>query len=106
MVKTVKIFISILFVLLIVNLINFEVFAADCPDASPSGNLVITTECSLPGLVNGVDSGEGTVNTASIILAQGGKLTILPGQTIATGSLSLVGGSLVKMVGGILKIKT
>jgi len=103
---TIKIFISVLFVLLIANLINFKVFAFDCPDASPCGNLVVSTDCSLPGVVNGVDSGDGAINTASIILAPGGKLTILPGQTIATGSLSLSGGSLVKMVGGVLKTKT
>lgn len=83
-----------------------DVFAADCPDVSPSGNLVITTECSFPGPVNGVDSGIGVTNSAAIVLATGGKLTILPGQTIATGSLSLSGGSLVKMTGGILKTKT
>lgn len=104
--KKIKNLISIFFLVLIFSFSANNVFAVDCPDASPSGNLIVATECSLPGLVNGVDSGDGSVNTASIILAPGGKLTILPGQTIATGSLSLAGGSLVKMVGGILKTKT
>ncbi len=104
--KAFKILASIFFYFIILSLMTVNVLAADCPDASPSGNLVITTECSLPGLVDGVDSGTGATNSASIILAPGGKLIILPGQTIATGSLSLSGGTLVKMIGGILKIKT
>lgn len=104
--KNIKSILSIFLLVLIFSFPIVNVFAVDCPDASPSGNLVVATDCSLPGLVNGVDSGDGTINTASIILAPGGKLTILPGQTIATGSLSLSGGSLVKMAGGILKTKT
>lgn len=104
--KTIKILVSIFFFFLIPILLRTNVSAADCPDALPGGNLLVTTECSLPGLVNGVDSGIGATNSASIILAPGGKLIILPGQTIATGSLSLSGGSLVKMTGGILKTKT
>lgn len=104
--KTIKILTSIFLAFLIFSLLKINVFAADCPDASPSGSLTITTDCSFAGPVNGVDSGVGATNSASIILATGGKLTILPGQTIATGSISLAGGSLVKMIGGILKTKT
>ncbi|MFA6081767.1 MAG: DUF1554 domain-containing protein [Patescibacteria group bacterium] len=106
MLKVFKKITLIFFIFLTLSFLRINVFAADCLDASPSGSLVITTECSFPGLVNGVDSGIGSTNSASIILAPGGKLIILPGQTIATGSLSFSGGSLVKMTGGILKTKT
>ncbi len=106
MLKVLKRIILTFLAFFLFSFLRTDVFAADCPNVSPSGNLIITTECSLPGLVNGADSGIGVTNSASIVLAPGGKLIILPGQTIATGSLSLSGGSLVKMTGGVLKTKT
>jgi len=80
--------------------------AIDCSNTSPSGDLVITTDCSFSGDVNGVDAGDGATNSASLILAPGGRLTILAGQTIAVGAIKLQGGALVKQAGGVLKTKT
>lgn len=81
-----------------------DIYAADCKDASPSGNLTVTTVCSFNGTVNGVDSGTGGQNTANLSLAPGGSLTILSGQTIAVGSISLNGGSVTIQNGGSIAL--
>lgn len=79
------------------------VFAADCSDVSPSGNLTVTTGCTFSGDVNGVDSGVGNTNTANLAVTTGGTLTIGATQTIAMGSLSVGGGSIVIIDGGSMK---
>lgn len=104
-VKTIKIITIIIYISVIFSLAKTTVYAADCLDASPGGNLVLTTSCSFTGAVNGVDSGSDSNNTATITLESGSILTILPGQTIAVGSVIFKGGSL-NPRGGTLMTKT
>ena len=78
-----------------------EIQAADCTDVAPGGNLTLTTACAFPGTVNGVDSGTGTTNTATLTLESGSTLTIGALQELAMGSVvSLYGGSIVIIDGG------
>lgn len=85
--------------------ISRTILAADCTDVLPGGDLTLTTVCSFEGTVNGIDSGTGSLNTARLILNPGSKLVLLPGQTIAVGSLVFNGG-LISLNGGSLKTKT
>ncbi len=67
-------------------------FAETCSPPQ-AGNLELTADCSFAGIVNGVDSGTGDTNDA-ILTISAGILTIMPGQTIAFGSLILNGGAI------------
>lgn len=98
----IKIFFGLIFILFIFVFVPQDV-SADCLP-SPSGNTVIDTACSFSGTVNGVDTGTGSTNTAVIEVTTGGTLTISAGQTLATGSLSLTGGSIVVVDTGQIKI--
>jgi len=80
------------------------VYASDCSEASPGGNLRISTACGFQGTVNGVDSGTGTQNTANLSIDPGGTLTVFWGQTLAVGSLTLNGGSMVLINGSSFSI--
>lgn len=82
------------------------IIAADCSEASVSGDLSITTSCAFSGTVNGVDSGTGSTNTAKLTASPGGTLTIMGTQTIAMGSLSLGGGNVVLIDGAAMKFGT
>lgn len=104
--KFIKIIFVIILILVVANLIKMTISASDCLDALPGGDLTLTTPCSFSGTVNGVDNGINATNSAVLTIGTGGTLTILPGQTIAVGSLSIKGGSVVKMLGGTLKTKT
>lgn len=103
--KTIRITTLIFFILIAFNLIKTGVYASDCSDVSPSGDLVLTTACSFSGTINGVDSGTGTTNTAIITLNPGSKLILLSGQKIAVGSILFKGGSLV-LSGGSFSTNT
>lgn len=89
-----KLFKTAVVVLILMFFSTLNAYASDCSEVQPGGDLTITTTCSFSGTVNGVDSGSGTVNTARIILAPGGRLIINPGQKIVTGTLSFSGGSI------------
>jgi hypothetical protein len=76
-----------------------------------SGDHVVTQDCSFDGiedgndparLVDGVDSGAGSTNTASITI-ESGVLTVNANQTIAAGSFIPTGGSIAIADGGMLK---
>lgn len=100
-----KMFLFIFLVILFIFTIFFPqpIFAADCSDVQPSGNLTITTACTFAGDVNGVDNGTGTANTAALSVTSGGVLTIGATQTIAMGSLTVGEGAIVIVDGGSMK---
>ena len=67
------------------------VSAVDCT-VTPGGNITISSSCSFPYTVDGVDTGTGSTNTA-VLQVNSGTMTVLGTQTIALGSLTLNGGS-------------
>ena len=72
--------------------VSSPIYAADC--ARPvSGNFTVTTDCVFGGLVDGVDTGTGSTNTAKLIV-QSGILTINSNQVTVLGSISMTGGSI------------
>lgn len=83
--------------------VTYTVFA-DCSSVPLSGNYSLAADCALPGTVNGIDAGTGTTNTAVLTTGAGTSLTVLSGQTIAVGSLSLTGGTVTIIDGGSMKI--
>lgn len=92
--------------------------ATPTPTPTPSschpdltGNHTITTDCSFSGItdgnspgriVDGVDAGTGSTNTA-VMTVQSGILTINANETVAAGSFVLTGGSIALADGGIMK---
>ncbi len=86
--------------------VTHDALAADCSNVTPEGNLSITTGCMFTGTVNGVDAGVGSTNSANLAVSPGGTLTVGSGQTVAMGSLSLSGGSVVIVDGGSLRFGT
>ncbi len=84
-----------------------SVFAADCSNVAPSGDLTISTSCTFSGNVNGVDAGTNTTNTAVLAVSKTGTLTVGVTQKFAMGKLSIqTGGSIVIFTGGSLYIGT
>lgn len=72
--------------------VSSPAYAADC--ARPiSGNFTVTTDCVFGSLVDGIDTGAGSTNTA-VLTVQSGILTVNSNQTIAIGSISMTGGSI------------
>jgi hypothetical protein len=78
-----------------------SIHADDCV-CTVSGNCDIGSDCTFGNLVNGVDTGTESSNTAVLDL-QGGVLTINSNQTIAVGSFTLSGGSIA--IEGQIKLK-
>jgi|GEM_PF-2554545 len=83
---------------------SFITRMADCANVPLNGNHSISTACTFPGTINGVDAGTGTANTAKLTIGSGGFLTILSDQTIATGALELISGTITTIDGGKLLI--
>lgn len=79
--------------------------AVDCSNVPISGNYSVNTACAFAGTINGVDTGTSSTNTAVLTIATGGSLSILSGQTITVGSISLTGGSIIQ-IQGTIKIGT
>jgi len=81
--------------------------AINCSARPLGGNVSIDAACSFPNpSIDGVDTGSGDVNTAILTVTTGGTLTISAAQTVAVGSLSLTGGSIVIINTGQIKIGT
>ncbi len=80
--------------------------AANCSGVPIGGNYSVNSACAFAGTINGVDTGTSSTNTAVLIIAPGGSLSILSGQTIAVGSISLTGGSITIISGGTIKLRT
>jgi hypothetical protein len=76
------------------------VVLADCTSVPNSGNYQITTGCVFPdnvNHVNGVDTVNGSANSAVLTIGSAGTpgyLSVLCNQTIAAGSIVLTNGSL------------
>lgn len=85
---------------------SFTTQIGDCAGVPASGNHTLSSPCAFPGSINGVDAGSGSTNTAVLTLSNGGDLSVLPGTTIAVGSVSLSGGSLIMWDTGQLKLNT
>jgi len=81
--------------------------AINCSARPLGGNVSIDAACSFPNpSIDGVDTVSGDVNTAILTVTTGGTLTISAAQTVAVGSLSLTGGSIVIINTGQIKIGT
>lgn len=93
------------FIIVLMTFVS-PVLAADCSDVAPVGDLDVTTACAFSGTVNGVDQGSGSSNTANLTVSPSGTLTILDGQTVAMGSLTVGGGTIVIVDGGQMKFGT
>jgi len=83
-----------------------SVSAVDCSSIPTSGNYTVSSACSFPGTVNGIDAGSGTTNTAVLTVGTGGTLSVLSDQTLALGSITMSGGSITLIGTGSLKIGT
>ncbi len=81
--------------LLLNLLIAGRVWAASCASVPISGNYTLSSSCNFANTVDGVDSGSGSTNTASITLTSSATLTISAQQTVAFGSLTKVSGTIV-----------
>jgi hypothetical protein len=83
------------------------ILADTCATRPTGGNHAISDVCSFPNSnIDGVDSGTGTTNTAILTISAGGSLSILNGQTIATGSIDLTSGTITIIDGGAIKLNT
>ncbi len=75
-----------------------------CSSVPEAGNYTISTSCVFTGTTaDGVDNGSGATNNAQMTIQAGQSLTLGPNQTIAYGSISKQGASIVKFSGAILK---
>ncbi len=75
-----------------------------CASVPEAGNYTLASSCVFQGTgADGVDNGSGTTNTALMTIQSGQSLTLGPNQTIAYGSISKQGASIVKFSGAILK---
>jgi len=83
-----------------------KVFAVDCPSTTTNGTATISSSCTFPNSVDGVDYGTGSTNTANLVVASGATLTVQASQKVATGSITLQGGSIVVVSGGEIKLNT
>lgn len=71
-----------------------RVLAVDCPEASAGADLTLSSSCLFPRTVDGVDNG-ASKNTANLAVSKASTLTIIPGQTIVAGSLTIDGGTII-----------
>ncbi len=75
-------------------------------DFTASGNVTISASCSIDAAtVNGPDAGTSTTNSA-VLTISGGTLTVGTNATLATGSISMTGGSTAFASGAQIKIRT
>jgi len=84
--------------ILIVGLILFSLFyaqpvKASCANVPISGDYTVTSSCTFANTVDGVDSGPGSVNSASIIVPPGQTLTVNQNTTISYGQIQLQNGA-------------
>lgn len=91
---------TLLFALLIFFNTTKSTFAITCSARPTSGNATIDIACAFPNSIDGLDAGTGTTNTAVLTLTTGGTLTVTANQTLAVGSISLAGGSIVTIGSG------
>lgn len=72
-----------------------------------SGNMSISSSCTFPNTVDGIDTGTGTnPNTAVLTISGGATLTVLATQTISVGSFVPGNGSIAIISGGQIKLGT
>lgn len=77
-----------------------RVYAVNCSSVPISGNYTVSSSCEFANTVDGVDTGTGGSNTASITVNSGVTLTISAGQTVAFGSLTPTGSIVITKTGG------
>ncbi|MCL4354364.1 hypothetical protein M1349_02725 [Patescibacteria group bacterium] len=83
-----KIFLSVFFLALFLQVPKDKVFAA-CAGVPLSGNYTVTTSCAFQNTVDGVDAGTGASNSAVLTIGSGKTLTINAGQSVAFGLMSV-----------------
>ena len=81
--------------------------AVDCSPTTNGAIFTVSASCSFAGTTDGVDYGTGAVNTAVLEPETGATITVSAGQTLATGSIDLIGdGSFVIINTGQIKLNT
>lgn len=91
-------------ILLIGLIVPKNAYAVNCT-VPISGNVAISSSCSFPYTVDGVDTGTGTnPNIATLTINSGATLTISANQTIATGSLLPGNGTIIVLGGGQIQL--
>lgn len=87
---------------------SFKAYAVDCSGVPVSGNYTVSSTCTFANSpVDGIVDSCPT-NTAVLTIDSTGSLSILNGQTIVVGSVSLTqsGGSITIVDGGTLQLNT
>ncbi len=88
----IRLFLIILITVFPCFLLQGKLSAVSCQEASGSSNLTLSSSCAFAGTVNGVDNGATPKNSAVLSVAQDATLTLIPGQTIVVGSMTIGGG--------------
>jgi hypothetical protein len=78
-----------------------RLYAVSCQEAIGTGNVTISSDCAFAGTVDGVDNGAAK-NSASLTVNPGATLTIIPGQTIVAGSITIGGGKIIVFDGATI----
>lgn len=84
----------------------YRASGGSCSSVPLAGNYTASSSCifgSGSTTYDGVDNGSGTTNTGVITISSAQTMTVGVNQTLAYGSISKPGASIVKFSGGVLK---
>ncbi len=75
-----------------------------CGSIPLTGTYAVSSSCVFPNsIIDGVDAGSSTINTAQLTINPGTTLSVGAGQTLAYGVISKPGAAIVKFTGGVLR---